>query len=116
MRITLIILAAVLVIGGSVIAMGFLTNPEPEEEQAEMIIPKEMTPYEKLQKYKEELEKINRYNKQMLVDLEKQLENSEGQNIEQLEEEIDILKRVISENADELKTIAKQLSEMQSGP
>ena len=110
MRITIIVLVAVLAIGGSVIALGFLTEPEYVEEI------ENLTPFEKLQNYRDSLEEINQYNQKMLDNIEKQIENSDNENIEQLKEEIKVLERVISENKAELDRVIQQLSEMQSSP
>ena len=53
------------IIGISVISVGLLSNPGIEE------VVNTLTPYEKLEKYKNDLEKINQYNQQVLNDLEK---------------------------------------------
>ena len=110
MRLTIVVLVAVLIIGGSVIALGFLTEPEYVEEI------ENITPLEKLQNYKESLEEINQYNQKMLDDIENQIDNSDNENIEQLRKEIEVLKQVISENKAELERVIQQLSEMQSNP
>ena len=94
-------------VGGSVIAFGFLSNPEQEK-------PKDITPYEKLQNYKEDLEKINQYNREILKDLEQKITNSDDVDVEQVTEEIKVLKQVISENQAELKQVTQQLAEMES--
>ena len=109
MRITIIVLVVVLAIGGSVIALGFLTEPEYVEL-------KDLTPFEKLEKYRDNLEEINQYNQNMLSDLESQITNSDNENLEQLTKEIEVLKRVISENKAELERVIERLAEMQSGP
>ena len=51
-----IIIIAALVIGISVISIGFLSNQGVEN------VVNTLSPYEKLEKYKEDLEKINQYN------------------------------------------------------
>lgn len=74
------------------------------------------TPYENLQNYKEELEKINQYNQKTLSDLEQKITNSDNANLGQLKEEIDVLKRVIDDNKAELEQIVQKLSKMESSP
>lgn len=107
MRLTIIVLITALIIGGSVIGFGFLTNQEnPEIEK--------ISPYEKLQNYKEELEKINQYNQKILGELEQKITNSGGENLEQLNKEIEVLKRVISDNKAELDQVIQKLSKMES--
>ena len=109
MRLTIIILILVTAIGGSAIVFGFLTNQEQE-------VTPDITPYEKLQNYKEELEKINQYNMKILEDLQQQIAYSDDANLEQLREEIDVLKRVISDNKAELEQVIQRLSNMGSNP
>ena len=109
MRLTIIVLIVVLTIGGSVISFGFLTNQENS-------VVENTTPYEKLQTYKEELEKINQYNQKILDELEQNITESDDVNLEQLREEIKVLKRVIIENQAELEEITQRLSEMDSEP
>ena len=55
--------------------------------------------YEKLEKYKNELEKINQYNQQVLEDLENQITNSDDIHLDQINEEIEVIKRVIDEKS-----------------
>ena len=113
MRISIVVLIVVVAVGGSVIAFGFLTNQEQEMAQ-------DLTPFEKLQNYKEELEQINQYNKNVLDELEQKVAGSDNIedeiDLEQLREEIKVLKRVISENEAELEEITQRLSEMDSEP
>ena len=97
---------AVLAIGISIISIGFFTNQQVEE----VVIT--LTPYEKLEKYREELEKINQYNQQLLVDLESQIINSDDVHLEQLKKEIEVLKQVIDDNKKELDQVIQRLSEM----
>lgn len=66
MRLSIVALIVVLLAGGVVISAGFLMNQN--ETQVE-VIPVVESPYEKLEKYKNELEKINVYNQQVLDDL-----------------------------------------------
>ena len=110
MKLNIIVLIGVLVVGGIVISIGFLTNEKYVE------VSENSTPYEKLEKYKNELEKINQYNQQVLKDLEEQIKNSDDVHIAQLNEEIAVLKRVIDENKAELEQIIKKLSNMKSDP
>ncbi|MDH3618876.1 MAG: hypothetical protein OEM89_09165 [Nitrosopumilus sp.] len=98
---------ASLVIGISIISIGFLFNEEVEK------VENTLTPYEKLEKYKEDLEKINQYNIQVLNDLEKKITESDDVHLEQIRQEIEVLKRVINDNKDELEQVIKKLSEMQ---
>ena len=110
MRLTIIVLIAVLVIGTVVISFGYLTN------QKYVQIIEESNTYEKLQNYKEELEKINQYNQQLLSELETKIANSDDVHLEQLNQEIKVLKRVISDNKAELEQVIKKLSTTESKP
>lgn len=109
MRTSLIVLISVLIIGISVITVGIFTNQEVNETVTNLTV------YEKLEIYKEELEKINQYNQQLLSDLEKQITESDDANLEQLKKEIDVLKRVIDDNKKELEQVIQKLSEIESG-
>ena len=109
MRPSLIVLAAVVVVGGIIIALGFQTNDKTA-------IPQAPDAYQQLEKYKTELEKVNQYNKDILEDLQTQIENSDDANLEQLREEVDVLRRVIDENKKELEDVIQRLTEMQTGP
>jgi len=91
-----------------VISLGFLTN----EEQVE--ISEILTTYEKLEKYKNELEKLNQYNLQILEDLKEQIKNSDDVHLDQLNEEITVITRVINENKAELEKVIQKLSQMDS--
>ncbi len=106
MRLTIIILIAVSVIGISIISIGFLFNQDVEQ------VVNSLTPYEKLEKYKEDLEKINQYNQQVLDGLEKKIAESDDVHLEQIKKEIEVLKRVIEDNKKELEQVIKKLSEM----
>ncbi len=110
MRLSIIVLIAVLVIGTVVISFGYLTN------QNYVQIIEKSNPYEKLQNYKKELEKINQYNQQLLSELEAKVANSDDIHLEQLNQEIDILKRVINDNKAELEQVIKKLSTTESKP
>ncbi|MBT4550300.1 MAG: hypothetical protein HOC38_01185, partial [Nitrosopumilus sp.] len=72
--------------------------------------------YENLLKYKNELEKINEYNQEILKDLEYQITNSDDANISQINNEIDVINRVIIENKLELEEIIIKLSQIESNP
>ena len=106
MRLSIIVMIVILAIGISIISIGFFTNQQVEE----VVIA--LTPYEKLEKYREELEKINQYNQQLLVDLESQIINSDDVHLEQLKKEIEVLKQVIDDNKKELDQVIQRLSEM----
>lgn len=104
------ILIVVLVVGGIVISLGFLTN------QKYLNIPEISDQYEKLENYKTELEKINQYNQQVLKNLQEEIKNSDDANINQINEEIKVLKKVIDENKAELEQVITKLSQMKSDP
>ncbi len=108
LKITIIILIAVLAIGGLVISLGLLTNQNYDE------IPEISSQYDKLEKYKNELEKINLHNQKILQDLEEQIKNSDDINLDQINQEIDVIKKVINENKAELEDIIKKISQMES--
>ena len=110
MRLTIIILIAVLSIGIVVISLGFLTTPEYLD------VPEISSQYEKLEKYKNELEKINQYNQEVLEDLENQIKNSDDVPLDQINEEIEVIKRVIEDNKAELEQVITKLSQMESEP
>ncbi|NIM25787.1 MAG: hypothetical protein GTN35_05570 [Nitrososphaeria archaeon] len=108
MRTSVIAIISVLIIGTSIISIGFFTNQEVNEAV------NNLTPYEKLEIYKEELEKINQYNQQLLSDLEKQITESDDANLEQLKKEIEVLTKVIDDNKKELEQVIQKLSELES--
>lgn len=110
MRLTIIVLIAILVIGTTIISLGYITN------QKYVQIIEKSDPYEKLQNYKEELEKINQYNQQLLSELEGKITNSDNGHLEQLNQEIEVLKRVINDNKVELEQVVAKLSAMESKP
>ena len=107
MRTSLVVLIAVSIIGVSIITIGFFTNQEVNEQV------KDLTPYQKLDIYREELEKINYNNQKLLSDLEKQIRESDNANLEQLKKEIGVLKKVIDDNKKELQQVIQKLSEME---
>jgi uncharacterized membrane protein YhiD involved in acid resistance len=110
MRLTIIVLITILVIGTIVISFGYITN------QKYVQVIEKSDPYEKLQNYKEELEKINQYNQQLLSELEGKITNSDNTHLEQLNQEIEVLKRVINDNKAELEQVVAKLSAMESKP
>ena len=110
MRSSIVILISVVVVGSIVIFLGFLTNQEYVQ------ISEISNQYENLEKYKNELEKISQYNQQILEDLEEQFKNSDDVHLEQINEEIAVIKRVVNENTKELEQIIKKLSQMESEP
>ena len=124
MRLTIIILIAVLSIGSIVISLGFLTSQEYID------VPEITSQYEKLESYKNDLEKINQQNQKILNDLEKinqqnqkilndlenQIKNSDDVNLEKINEEINVIKQVIEENTAELEQVITKLSQMETKP
>ena len=110
MRLTIIILIAALSIGSVVISLGFLTTPEYLD------VPEISSQYDKLEKYKNELEKINQYNQEVLEDLENQIKNSDDVHIDQINEEIEVIKQVIEANKAELEQVITKLSQMETEP
>ena len=108
MKTSLLVLIIVSIVGISIISIGFLTNQEVENAV------NNLTPYEKLEIYKQELEKINQYNQQLLKDLEIQIRESDDANLEQLRKEVEVLKKVIDDNKKELEQVIKKLSEMKN--
>ena len=110
MRLTIIILIAVLSIGSIVISLGFLTSQEYID------VPEITDQYEKLESYKNDLEKINQQNQKILNDLESQIKNSDDINLEKINEEINVIKQVIEENTAELEQVITKLSQMETEP
>ena len=110
MRLSIVALIAVLAVGSAVILLGLLTNQEYVE------VSEITNQIEKLEIYKNELDKINQLNLQMLEELEAQITNSDDVRLEQINEEIDVIKQVINENKAELEQIIKKLSEMEPEP
>ena len=107
MRSSIIVLLGVLVVGSIVISIGFVTNQEIIEIS---------DPYEKLEKYKIELEKINQLNLEMLKELELQIKNSDNIHLEQLTDEIEVINQVITENSAELEQVIQKLSQIKFEP
>ncbi len=110
MRLSVIVLIAVLFVGSLVISLGFLTSPEYLD------IPEISNQYEKLETYKNELEKINQRNQQVLHDLEQQIQNSDDVPLDEIYEEIETIKQVIDENKIELEQVITKLSQIESDP
>ncbi len=110
MKLSIVVLITVLAVGSIMISLGFLTNQENVE------ISETSSQYENLEKYKNELEKINQYNQQILEDLEEQIKNFDDVHLDQLNEEIAVINRVINENKAELEQVIKKLSQIDSKP
>ena len=110
MRLTIIVLIVVLSIGSTIISLGFLTS------QKYIDVPEISDQYEKLETYKNELEKINQHNQQVLKDLEEQIKNSDDVHLDQINAEIKVIKQVIKENKAELEQVITKLSQMESDP
>ena len=110
MRSSVIVLIVVLSMGSVVISLGFLTSSEYLD------IPEISNQYEKLETYKNELEKINQRNQQVLHDLEQQIQNSDDVPLDEIYEEIETIKQVIDENKVELEQVITKLSQMESDP
>jgi len=124
LRLIIIILIAVLSTGSIVISLGFLTSQEYID------VPEITNQYEKLESYKNELEKINQQNQKILNELEKinqqnqkvlndledEIKNSDDVHIDQINDEIEVIKRVIEENKAELEQVITKLSQMESDP
>ena len=110
LRLTIIILIIALIVGSIIITTGFISNSKYVE------VSDITNQYENLLKYKNELEKINEYNQEILKDLEYQITNSDDANISQINNEIDVINRVIIENKLELEEIIVKLSQIESNP
>lgn len=110
MKLSIIVLLGVLVVGGIIISLGFITNQE------NIVISEISNQYETLEKYKIELEKINQSNQEVLEDLQNQLKNSDNVHLDQLNEEIETINQVISDNKAELEQVIQKLSQVDSKP
>ena len=110
LRLTIIILIIALIVGSIIITTGFISNSKYVE------VSDITNQYENLLKYKNELEKINQYNQKILNDLENEIKNSDDVNINQINNEIEVLKQVINENKSELEQIITKLSEIEKDP
>ncbi|QDI89013.1 hypothetical protein Nisw_05480 [Candidatus Nitrosopumilus sp. SW] len=113
MRLSIVVIIAALAIGGIVAISGFMANQEIADipELSEF-----SDQYTKLEKYKNELEKINQYNQKVLEDLENQIKNSDNEQLAQINKEIEVVKRVINDNKAELEQVIQRLSKMESDP
>jgi len=107
LRSSIVVIISVLAVGSIIILLGFLANQEYIEA------PEISSQYENLEKYKNELEKIIQYNQQILKELEEQFKNSDDVHLDKLNEEIEVIKRVVNENKEELEQIIKKLSQME---
>jgi uncharacterized membrane protein YhiD involved in acid resistance len=110
LRSSIVVIISVLAVGSIIILLGFLTNQKYIE------VPEISSQYENLEKYKNELEKINQYNQQILKELEEQFKNSDDVHLDRLNEEIEVVKRVVNENKEELEQIIKKLSQIEPKP
>ncbi len=110
MRSSVIVLIVILSVGSIVISLGFLTSEEY------LNVPEISSQYEKLTIYKDELEKINQQNQQILKDLENQIKNSDDVHIDQINQEIAVVQRIIEENKAELEQVITKLSQMEPKP
>jgi predicted PurR-regulated permease PerM len=110
MRLSIVVLILVLVVGSIVIFLGVLANQEYVQ------VSEISNQYENLEKYKNELEKINQYNQQILESLEKQIKNSTDIHLDQINEEILVIKQVVNENKEELERVIEKLSQIESEP
>ena len=110
MRLSIVTLIAVLAVGSIVIFLGFLTNQEYAK------ISEITNQIEKLEIYKNELDKISQSNLQILEDLEIQITNSDDVHLEQINDEINVIKQVINENKEELEQMIQKLSELEPEP
>ena len=110
LRLTIVVLIIVLIAGSIIITTGFISNSKYVE------FPQVSNQYKNLEKYKNELEKINQYNQEILKGLENQIKNSDDVNVAQISNEINVIKRVINENKLELEQIISKLSLIESNP
>ncbi len=107
MRLSIIILAAVLVVGGAVITLGFLTEPEAPVSAG---APEETSAFEKLEKYRDDLIRVNESNREALDEIRAA---DPGLNeTSQAGQEIEVLEQVIAQNLEEIQNITERLAEM----
>ncbi len=105
MRLPIIILVAALAVGGTVITLGFLTEPEVAEAPAE-----EVSAFERLEKYRDDLIKVNESNREALDEIKAA---DPGLNeTSQIGPEIAVLEEVIAQNMEEIQNITERLAEM----
>ena len=107
LRLTITFLIIALIVSCVIITASFILNSKNVEISNQ---------YEYLQKYKNELEKINQYNQEILKNLENQIKNSDDVNISRISDEIDVINQVINENKLELEQIITKLSQIESNP
>jgi len=108
LRLGIIVLIAVIAVGGLVI-LGLAASQKH-------VVPEISSQYEKLEIYKNELEKINQSNRQALKDLEERIKNSDDVHLEQINKEIAVIRKILDQNAAELDEVIKKLSQMESYP
>jgi len=106
LRLIITFLIIALILSSVIITVSFILNSKNVEISNQ---------YEYLQKYKNELEKINQYNKEILKNLENQIKNSDD-DISRINDEISIINQVINENKLELEQIIIKLSQIKSNP
>ena len=139
LRLSVVVIIAVFVIGGAVIAFGLFSN-EAKVNDATTIGPnEELSAFEKLEKYRDQLIQINQNNIQVLDEIKvAQLGDDDddvdevGANISdnnndnnnndnndnndnnstQIDQEIAVLEQVIAQNVKEIQEITEQLAEM----
>jgi len=107
LRLTITFLIIALIVSCVIITASFILNSKNVEISNQ---------YEYLQKYKNELEKINQYNQEILKNLENQIKNSDDVNISLINDEIGVINQVINENKLELEQIIIKLSQIESNP
>jgi len=107
LRLTITFLIIALIMSCVIITASFVLNSKNVEISNQ---------YEYLQKYKNELEKINQYNQEILKNLENQIKNSDDVNISRINDEINVINQVIIENKLELEQIIIKLSQIESNP
>jgi len=107
LRLTITLLIIALIVSCVIITASFILNSKNVEISNQ---------YEYLQKYKNELEKINQYNQEILKNLENQIKNSDDVNISRINDEIGVINQVINENKLELEQIITKLSQIESNP
>ena len=110
LRVSIVVTIVVVIVGGSIFAgFGYLSNQKLGET---IELPEIKDQYQNLENYKLELEKINQNNQRILKDLEEQITDSENPNLAQINEEIEAVKRVISENKKDLERVIEELSRL----
>ena len=107
LRLTITFLIIALIVSFVIITASLILNSKNVEISNQ---------YEYLQKYKNELEKINQYNQEILKNLENQIKNSDDVNISRINDEINVINQVINENKLELEQIIIKLSQIESNP